>query len=520
MNSLWRIFVGAVIGAMIALVIHPASRPLATMAFVGYGPSKVVSTNALLPENLDVLPNPTDLQAAGLWMQVGADRLRKKDGISENNLRSLIAVASLASDADPENAYWAQMAAVFSYELDQIDAAEDWWIYAGNCQLWNDYQVPRLLRVRRELVAETQGLMGWHSARLSFNKSPAAAREIEQLGSLFVGQSDFSSLEALRLRYATLRNGRLMRLGARSLDIGLFGVSMIEFSALDKRNVGPGSPRKLLTARYQLIDAMRKADMADQALNADNAFNENEGWYYLVERGAVKQETNQLVLSSVAIATLPSALFVSGLVSLLIAGLSALAMQYPVLQWPLQPKVAPFAGAVIALILYGLTQLTFLALATVGCFAFLSFGPSTPRARPSLEMGPLFGLAVTVLGLVMGALFALFLASLMTPTVEVLPKLDIPPEYYGGNTLLLGLAGIVILLTLLIAPLWAIVHRVPTPTVVLEALRRLGINSGVILVGLGVVLIPIGLYFDMQVSELLSQILQNEPNYYLTRWAP
>lgn len=520
MNGPGRLIFGAIVGALIALVAHPTSRPFLALGFTQLGPSNALAESPLLEANLSVLPQPDTLQEAGIWMSVGAERISTRRDLSDANLRAMLKVADAAAELDPENAFWTQMGAVFAEKLGDRAGCIERWNRGSRRTRWNDYQTTRLNRAASLLRREAGSDLAWIHARLAMQRSRAASQQIDRLAALLVSNATLSDPKGLEMRYVTLANGRLLRRGARSIEIGLQGVSIIENASLSGRRTGDESPRKLLISRFEFINALRSNNRQSDAEEASQTFDENEGWYVLVERGQARQETDRMAWLAVAAATLPSSLLMAGIAGLILWGLAWLFGRFPGLQRLTMTPVAPLLGAIIAGAVFLSTQLTFVALAVAACFGFLGFGPNRERTQPTRDLGPLFSFTMLVVSLVMVALLSGFWAGLLRPAYEVGQTSQTLAEPFVSGGLLVGLAGIVFLLVLLFAPTWAIVQRLSTPFVFVEALTRLGRNMAVAGFVLGILATPLAVMADNSLAESLSKILQNEPNYYLTQWAP
>ncbi|MFQ3668223.1 MAG: hypothetical protein SNJ61_04970, partial [Fimbriimonadaceae bacterium] len=90
-------------------------------------------------------------------------------------------------------------------------------------------------------------------------------------------------------------------------------------------------------------------------------------------------------------------------------------------------------------------------------------------------------------------------------------------ESFAGSPALLVVAGIVASLILLAAPIFAVVHRLQTPFVLERLVARVGRYLLVGFVAVGLLSVPISVGIEHRMSDSLSKILLNEPNYYLTQ---
>lgn len=510
-----RVAWGALFGAVLALLLHDASRNFLRVAFQFYGPSHAIESSNLLRENIDILPAPNDVMLASVWMQTGANRLNRRTPISKENLRSLRAVALGGAKSDVQNGFWLQMAALFSHELGEPGEAMRYWDLASNCLTWNDYQSARFSAVQEKCVAESGIQAAWHPVRLYYTRSDDTAKAIESYASQLIARAGFDDEKSLHIRATILRNGKLLRDGSRSLKVGTYGVNMVEFASYRSRSLIESSPRKLLVSRYSLINQMRAHDLSAEAEVANRAFAENEGWLAMFDQEDLDNSVWWDSIVSAVSGSVPSSLFVTGLIGGLMWIVMAVVIKFPALHAMLRPPVAPLLGIALAAIIYWFTSLGLLAITIVLCFAFLAYGPTHERSKPDPEFGLLFSFTIALLATVFTVLITAFIAGLTTPAVEVFHAINIDADYFDGSFLFLGLGLIVISLLALLAPFWAIVRKVGTPYVAIIALRQF--SAWVCLLGfiLSVITIPIAVTWNKQTEPKLTKIMQNEPSYYV-----
>src|SRR5687767_14361237 len=179
MNRLRRIGIGALIGAILTLAIHPISRRYVLTPFLEIGRSEAMSQTLWLPRNLDVLPVPRDMLIASVWMQTGAEMLVAGRAMSPGDLTRLIEVAEASAKGDPDNAFWPQIGAVFHLKAGNKERAIQQWLRASHATRWNDYQSHRLQRVKQDLQAVDGGPMSWHIAAAYSQRSTASTRSFE-----------------------------------------------------------------------------------------------------------------------------------------------------------------------------------------------------------------------------------------------------------------------------------------------------------------------------------------------------
>lgn len=517
MNSAVRTILGAASGALIVLLVHPLSRPFLTTCFTKWGPSSASIESPLLAENLSVLPQPQSVVEASLWMEAGAKRLQERAEISDQNVDALIRVAESAHKAEQSNAFWLEMKAVFLGHLGRDDEAIRAWRDAALCQGWNDYQSTRLKAVRDEIAREVGAVQSWQAASMYFQRALNCANQIERFGRSQISGAPFETREGLLQRYYSLRNGARLRDGSRSVAVGLYGVSLVEASSFKQRRKFSSTPRKLLVARYGFLDALSSAGLIEEREIANDAFINNEAWLALVLRQDARENMQSMAAASFLVATVPSALIMTGIAGTAIWGLSRLTQRYPKSLAVLRQPLAPLLGLVLAIIGYVLTEHVLLAVTTVASFSFLAFGPQFERKVVPDSLGPLFSFSVGLLAIVFTSLLAFFFMGLTPPAYGILPHLDIATDYGGGQTLPLGLAAIVLALVLLLAPMWSIVQRHNTALVAVHTLKAFGRSVACISLAGAIISTPLAVYIDTKLGANTEMALLNEPSYYFTR---
>lgn len=507
---------GALIGAVATLAVHPLSQRYVLSPFRDIGPSATLDASPWLANNLTVLPEPQNTLQASLWMQVGAENMTEGRTISPENLKSLIAVASAAARGDPENSFWLQMKAVFQWNAGQEEEAVASWKQASLALHWNDYQSRRLEAVRQELAREDGGGMGWQYATAYYQRSMAPARTIEWVARLFFQKLRLSTEEELSLRVATVRNGRLLRDGSRSISVGGFGANLVEYSCAPiGAQSGRSSPREQILSLDALIASLREEGMEDAVAEVDESFRTNDAWFALTQPVQAMENARRTSGWSILSSTAPGIFFGLAAVGLLIWALAWLFETVPVLQKIIGPPYAPAIGVLAGVSLYVLTEIVLAAIAVALCFGFLSYEPTRTRKKIPEQMRLGFRWIVRTLAVLFVAMLGSFWLGLTTPAEELVPKLGLPLEVFGGNSIFISLAVLVLSLLLLTAPSWAIVERIPTPIATVRTFREFA--SAVVFGGLlaGIVATPVAVFADNQIQDSMSKILANEPAHYL-----
>lgn len=516
MKASARIALGVIAGSLITLIVDSRSRPVALAALFSQGNSRILRTTDLVPQNYAKLPPPQNLVDASMYMQVGASMIAPGHDLTKENLQTLVRVAQHAAKSEPNNAFWKQMEAAYLVKLGNLKDARAAWLKAATCEVWKDYQSDRLFAVAKLLSAETGTPLAWHISRAIMMRSDLCANVIRQTGIAIISKSSMTSQGGLLVRFATLENGRKLRDGARSINSGLSGVSLVELASLPPGlRVPERSPRTLIISRFELIENLRESGFADEAKIAERAFSVNDAWGAFVSRDTADEEIERLVMTSMLTATLPSALLLSSILGIALLGFSYALERWPKLLVLFRAPVSPAAGAIAALALYYSTGLILLALTAVLCIGFVAFSPTKTRSRPPDDLGPLFSVTCWTLSIAFVVLVSIFLIGLTTPAFEVSEFAQIPQEYIGGRTLPLGLAFIVLCLVCVAAPSWAFVQRIATAHALTIALRKFGSFTMWVCLVFGILAVPLGIFIDNRTEVQLSQILANEPNYYI-----
>jgi hypothetical protein len=512
-----KAFWGAIAGALLALLVHPVSRPLLLSVFLSWGESRALASSEALLHAHKRLPVPEgDPITASLWMQAGATGLARRRELSREELVKLAEVAARQADREPQNAYWLQMAAVFQHSLGRTREAQEAWLRAGRLDRWDDYQTRRLMQALEDLRGAPTG-PSWQTAALYGQRSPDAARVISSLGRELVRRASATEQPGLTVRYATVQNGRLLREGARSVYMGAIGSELIEIATYPGDLQSNSSPRRLLLARADLYNNLMAEGMEFQASQALEAFKSNDGWSAFIQEDEARAEVHQWMWAALLAGTVPSALLAVAGFGGFIWLLALFMAKQPALMRLVEPPWAPAIGVVLAVATYYFTRLPLASIAVAACFGFLAFTPARERSHPPKDLGVVFDFVLWILGAACVLLLAAFFVGASTPGWHLLRELGAPSEFYGGSALLLGLTGIVMSLILLAAPSWALVQRIATPLVVALTLRKFGRGVFRTCLALSVALMPFAIILDFHAEQRLSRIVQNEPVYHLQR---
>ncbi len=510
MNSAQRALIGALMGALLTLFAHPLTRPKLFSALLFRGPSWVLETAPEVIGSTAVLPQPTTLDDFALWMDAGARRLVDRKPTSLSDWLNLTRAAHSASELEPDNAFWPQMEAVFSLAGKDRPTALKAWFLAARRQRWDDRQSIRLAKLRNRLY-EAYGSASWASCVTYPNRSIAPTLAIETFARDTIRQSKISQPDGLRLRFATLVNGQLMRDNARSIALGNHAVAIIEMASYPPDLSTVNSPRKLLLARAELYNALETRGLSLQAQVADRTFRDNDGWLSFPSEEEARGRFRVLAVESMVANGLVGGAMVAALLGGVIWLIGSISSRNERL---LQTPWCAVFGVASALILYAATQSLLGSVALAASFAFLGFSPRHERSHPSLDLGPLHGFLLLVLGALLSSVIMLFVVGISTPGYELAYAIETPEEFMGASPTLGVIFGVGFGLVLLIAPAYAYVHRIGSATLAAHSLRRMGRGMSLGWVILSILAAPGLLAWDRAITHQMGQIVENEVVYY------
>lgn len=511
-----RVMLGAAFGALITLLSHPASRPFLT-AFTHRMSSDAIAQ--CLDRREKNPPPPTDVMGASLWVELGLERNLLRDApLTAKELQTLINVTERASESERENAYWHQARAVLEWSRGDIKAAGEAWVRASRCTTWNDHQKDRLFHDRSLIAARSGAEQAWQLAYVYRTRTSSATSAIERFARTLLANPESDEPRGLLLRYATLVNGDLMRKGARSLETGQHGANIVELTAYPPDLARTPSPRRLWTGQTEFLNKMLELSHTDGVWVsrrdwAREVFSANEGWRALIPPDKPSERPTLLAMASVVTAGLPGALAGLGVIGGIIWLLGWLHSRWLGEQTKLSlPYVAGIA-VLLAVLAGSLARDAWASFAPALCASCLLVSPPTVRkVRPS-DLGPLFATLIFCLaGMFSITVVGYFLGR--TPAANgVLPVMSVPVEYYQ-TPILLGIGAIFVGLLLVAAPLWAVAQRIGVSHVLGVALRRFGATLGTGGLALSILLTPVAVYADREISQSFDQLVGNEPLVY------
>lgn len=518
MRPMLRVLIGACVGALLVLILHPATSRFYKGAFWNPGGSAVLRSTFLNPSNVHSAPEPTTPVLAAYWMLLATEQDARGKTVPANDLRLLSALCHNRAAQEPENAFWKQMQAWILLELGRSDDALKEWRRASNCSRWNDLQGARLQAIANELRHESGGILGWHQAALYHLRSTAIAQAIREAARSFWFASDDRTPEGLLVRASIVQNGRLLRDGARSIEAGLIGVEVMELASRDTNSPPETSLRKLLVARFDLINKLRDTGHAETSTAVFRAYRDSDAWMGLIDRQIADERHDELSLVSAITPTFPGAMAFVAVLGALVSLVGQFVEKYPILQTPFRRKFAPFTGLAAGMIVYILIGLTLPALLAVACFACYVYEPKVARRAVPTYLGPLFRFALFVFGMLFAIFGFAWVFGLTTPAVELLPLTVGSFEIERTSAVAFGMMCLTVGLSLLLGPAWGVAQRFSPPRLAGLTLRELGQGIAVTCLILAVLGGPAAWFVDRYAHDRLKELAENEPLYYLTQW--
>ncbi len=507
MTAAQRAFIGAILGAAIALLFHPLSRPWLQYGFWRFGPSPTVESSPWLAATLDELPEPTTEEDVSLWTQIAAQKVHNGEGLSRDDLLLVAELVRMASEQDNRNAYWRQCEAVFQQFLSNDQAAILAWNRASNRPYWNDYQPERVKKFLDRMEFESGATMAWHSAVAHNLISSDCPRLIYEYGINTIGPQ-----ATMDQRWTTFQNGRALRDGARSRNASEFGHALVEVAAAGAS--ASGRQRDITTNRMNFALDLAKKHQDTRAQIALRTLKENEAYTAMVFGIDAKSEFRRRSAAAALAAALPGSLiFTAGICGLLYIAFRLLRPVNFRLNIPLAvPLVLGFLLGLIAYHFSGNVLASLWVLLVVGLFAVR---PAVSLQTPA-NLHPLAWIGAAGFGALFAALGCAVSVAGSTPFRIVAS--EFPSGWWHHPLLALGygLAGIA---GMFILYAQTVAYRTRRP----GGKTCLRLAEGAFLVGaLGclfcaVVVTPFCIMWDRQLSEELRMVALNETGYYLSR---
>lgn len=516
MNWAGRALGGAIVGAVIVLLLHPATRPqFAPLYRALSGRPDAWLTSPWRTANARIAPPLADSTAAAYWLLLGAEqsqlgRLASKE---DNQLYDL---ARLQAAREPDNAFWHQAAALFAARLRRAPEESVAWRTGGIALRYNDYQTERLVRIAAALRAQDSASLPWHWGALITERSPTLAEIIARRGTQRVQTSPPQDPLDLARRAEGLANAVLMRDGGRRLVISLEGMDWIEATARTGPAAESANQRRLIISRYALVDRFRKAGEDQSARVAANAFSENDAWLALAPLEGADTFRRALTSEALLLAVTPSGCLLAALGGFVLAMIGfGLRFIAPAVAWATSARVAPVIGITVALAVYFTTQRGLESFWLFMSLSFFALVPSVKRRADPIWPGPLFALVVGSLAIGLGTISALAFARTTAAWNSLAPQL-------GTNTVALldGLdlrwvATVLAVLLVCVAPTWSLVQRYAVPPMLSRVLVTAGQTVAWTFATALVVVTLYSTITNVNLTTRLRGLAENEAAYHL-----
>jgi hypothetical protein len=435
--------------------------------------------------------------------------------LEPSEAQDTLRVIRQAEATQPNNGVWPMAEATLRWSLKDIKGAESSWQEAYRCTTYDDLQADRWIEWRQSILRQPGGTIAWPWAWIQPNRSARIAQAIGSYGRWRLLQSQ--KLEGTAVtRAETLLIARRLRDGSRSVQAGLVGARLVEGATYPSMLRTSTNPKRLVTARAEMVDALKNEGRSDLGAMVDDVLKDNEGWLAFVESSDYRENARFWALAAVASASLPSALLVASLSGLIVLGIAALVRIVPSLPQIMRVSLAGALALLMGGVAWGLSGLPMPTLVSASCALFLLVGPKQVRSHAGTGLGPLHEVLTFLLGLFWLATFGLFLAGLTQASQAVLPLTGVPASAYGGSATLASLAWLVVAIVIGMVPLWAAAQRVPVKVVLFNTLEIFGRS---VFVG-GLVLATLAGFLaaatDHEIGRRLRMLVENEPaNYYL-----
>jgi hypothetical protein len=510
--TLWvRALFGMLLGSSLTLLVHPVSREYLLGVLQLAPPRSVAEFANLRPSSL---PPPKTAMDAAYWLQIASEKETQAGPLSPKELNALMSVARAGQKLEFDNAFWPQMLAVLLDEDHQSQEAQSEWERASRCQTWNDLQTPRLLQDRRRLADLGHFNQAWTYGYVYFARSDAPALFIESYAKKLVAHSTIDDLSGLKLRYATICNGSLLRDGSRSIHVGRCGADIVELATYPPSLSEVKGVKRLWIAQTTTVARLRQFDLTDEARFADQCFKNNEAWKVHTKAQDAEDNIREMCLIAIVLSALPGSLMLCAIIGTACAIVFHFAKTRLAGVEKFSPKIVFPLGLAVGLSVFAVTRLWVVSACVGGSLAFLVVNPRSARKLRLDRLGPLFALCLGAIWLVACVAMSVCFIANSTAASALLPLLGPSGDYFTDSRLFAAVALAMLSLLLLMAPAWAMVRRQTTPSVLgtsvygFSTLMSLGSLALCAFAG------PLSVYGDKQLSTELENIVANEPIYY------
>lgn len=516
MNLGARAYLGAVFGALCVLLAHPRSRPILLSNTLWPSTAKKIEASQSLPENIGKLYSPKSFAEASLWLQTGAERDLAGQKLSEGDCTTLAEIAQHMETLEPDNAFWPQMKSVFIGRALTIvpggrQHSLESWFRASQLTYWNDHQTPRLLQITQDLKAESGGEFSWQQAVAYSRRSSACAQRLLRHSRSLAAANPKNNL----LKVANVKNGVLIRDGARSIPAATAGSTMVDMAGF--RQDAPLGDAKAMAETYgELMRNLPFVDL-DERRQLTEAYVSNRAWSAFIPIRDYADRAIDLTRWSIFTAVFPCALLLAGVVGLVAIGLGRLLDRFEPIQQVFTPPWCIVLGFAAGLAVFAATQLLFASV-----WAFLTFALFTVVAERA-KLGKATGLGLvfrSTLGFLAAAVTVALVAHLIETSASerLLAKAAaIPTTVSTTDVVPLQLVFLGLSIVIATAPAWGFFYRFLPKAVLPVSLREFGAFLAVGAFSLAVLATPLCLVADRELNKALTQMVLNEPNHYLSQ---
>jgi len=509
MTTAHRAFLGAIMGAIIALFLHPLSRPWLQYSFWQFSPSQVVTSSPDLAKTLPSLPSPKDDDDLSLYVQLAAEKIADGQQLSSQDALLLAELCRNAAEKDPQNAFWRQSESVFQYALGNNDAAETAWRRASKRPDWNDFQSQQIRTFLQNMTEESGAEMSWHAATASYLRSTAVPKVIHSLGIKLMNQNP-----SLTTRSDTFINAILIRDQARAEAGSFYGYLLAETAATGPFTV-PGTKREKTYIRAEFPTELNKENLSLVADQVDRGLRENEAFQALVYTEGNDKNLQRLAGKSILLGSLPGALLFAATASGLLV-LLAYCVPLHRLGDPVSPAIPATISLIASLGFYLLTKQIITSLWILLVTALFAIHPPISLISPSLKIPRLSLILGSFFCVLLCALFAAGAVVLSTPFQSLAAYLpqgwwNNPLQFFTEATLLV--VGTFILCN----QITAYKLRRPAGRFCITVARHGLAQASLACLFCSIIVTPAAIYWDSKVNQDLRKIALNETAYYLNR---
>jgi len=509
MKGIHRALIGALIGTILTLAVHPKTSPFYRTAFQPGSATAVNQIDSVMPWNGKPRTELDYFYAAEIY----AERTRQ-GRLTREELRAAAKLFLRARAGYPKNAFWDQMLASVYVRGGQKDRAYAAWRTGSRKEHWNSGQsqlaLARVNRMRNRLGYE----LSWIYARAYLLRSIAPGYEVERTARALLSGTSMRDEPGISIRFQSALNGMLMREHGKMIEEGKVGSEVIRLAAYPSALLDTARPKQLYLGQILLADSLRLARRNADADRLLPIFQSAESWTGMATRRSIPEQTSLRVTGSLLTYTLggfgPILLFL-GLVLVLLEKL--------VSERLVATRSFPLIGAGIGAVTTG-AIVGFLSQYPLGGILAAVVGlswawqPQAVRKLSPNDLGPLFNLTVRILLLSIAAAGYLSLVWNSLPFRAVTSLISGPWDGVDAVAWL-RVATLVGCLLMLCVPTWAFAQRLSAPAVVRCLINR----ARTTLIWVGVFLMitsaPIGIFLDRQNQDAWKRIISNEPFYYL-----